>query len=107
MKRLIALFLLAACAAQAGVETVTVELENQSDHAITGLNIWEVRPDGSVVDDALANFDAAIAAHATGQVSTDMIRCFDRVDVDVTYDDGHNIIQEADLCKSLTVTVSY
>lgn len=107
MIRLIAVFLLTACTANAGVETILVEVENASDHAITGLQIWEVKPDGSVVDDALANFDAPLAGHATGQISTDMIRCFESVQIDVTYDDGHTATQAANLCESLKVAFSY
>ena len=106
MKRLIAALILTASAVQAG-ERLTLEVDNQSDHAIVGLSVWEVLPDGSSVDDNLGAIVEPVPGHALAVVNLAIVRCFEHLRVVVAYDDGHEAEQDMNYCESPKIAFTY
>lgn len=104
---MIAALMLAGGVAQAEVTTLTMELENSSEHTMTGMSLWEIDADGTTIDDNLSNFDQPLPGHAIGLIPLDIIRCFENMRVIAVYDDGHEATQDVNLCKSQKVTFTY
>lgn len=104
-KLIIATLLLSACVAQAD-ETITLDVENQSDHEIASGSIWIVADDGTVIDDPLGSL-ANLPPHAIAETPLSATRCFDHVRVMVTYDDGHEAEQDVDQCAETKVVFNY
>jgi hypothetical protein len=106
MKWFLAALLLTGCAAQAGAQQM-LEVENQSDHAMTGVAIWEIRADGSVIDDNLGGIAQPLPGHSAPIFELPITRCLEHLRVDVTYDDGHEATQEINLCQKQSLTFRY
>lgn len=102
MKRLIALFLLTGFAAHAD-ERLTLEFRNQSSQPANISGIFELRADGSSVDDNLGSSDI-IAPGQTVTVPLALIRCM-RVEIfgwlgPMKAANREEIRGETDLCKN-------
>lgn len=106
MKRLIAALILTACAAQAS-DRLTLNVRNQSDHAMVDLSIWQVLPDGTSVDDNLGAIVDPVPAHAETQIDTALARCMDHLRVVVTYDDGFEASQDMNYCETQSITFEH
>ena len=106
MKRLFAVLMLTACTAQAE-DRLTLGVQNQSDHAMVRLSVWEVRPDGSSVDDNLGGIGEPIPAHAKPAIDLAIIRCFEHLRVIVTYDDGYEASQDMNYCETQTIVFEH
>lgn len=106
MKRLIAALMLTACTAQA-TDRLTVSVQNQSDHAMVALSIWQVLPDGTSVDDNLGVNTEPVPAHAEQIIDTDLARCMDHLRVLVTYDDGFETSQDMNYCETQSIVFKY